>query len=106
MRIALDPYMLRTVPLTELPGLVADLGYEHIELSPREDFIPFFVHPRADKATIAGFKKALASAGVSVSSVLPLYKWSGPDEDERQAAVRYWKRAIQIAVDLDVRVMN
>ena len=106
MRIALDPYMLRSVPLAELPGLVARLGYEHIELSPREDFIPFFVHPRADRSTVAGFKQALAAAGVSVSSVLPLYKWSGPDEDERQAAVRYWKRAIQIAVDLDVRVMN
>ena len=106
MKIALDPYMLRSVPLAELPGLVAELGYEHIELSPREDFIPFFVHPRADRAAIASFKKALASAGVSVSSVLPLYRWSGPDEDERQAAVRYWKRAIQIAVDLGVRVMN
>jgi myo-inositol catabolism protein IolH len=106
MKVALDPYMLRTVPLTELPGLVHELGYEHIELSPREDFIPFFVHPRADKATIASFKKALASAGVSVSSVLPLYRWSGPDEDERQAAVRYWKRAIQVAVDLDCRIMN
>ena len=38
--------------------------------------------------------------------MLPLYKWSGPDEDERQAAVRYWKRAIQVAVDLDCRIMN
>jgi hypothetical protein len=36
VQIALDPYMFRTTPLTELPGLVADLGYEHIELSPRE----------------------------------------------------------------------
>ena len=106
MKIALDPYMHRHVPLLELPRFVAELGYEHIELSPREDFIPFFVHPRADRATIAAFKKALDAAGVSVSSVLPLYRWSGPDEDERQAAVRYWKRAIQIAVDLDCRVMN
>ena len=106
MKITLDPYMLRSVPLTELPGMVADLGYAHIELSPREDFLPFFLHPRADKATIATFKKALAGAGVSVATVLPLYRWSGPDEDERQAAVRYWKRAIQVAVDLDCRVMN
>jgi myo-inositol catabolism protein IolH len=106
MKITLDPYMLRGVPLTELPGMVAELGYEHIELSPREDFIPFFVHPRADRAAIAAFKKALASAGVSVATVLPLYRWSGPDEDERQAAVRYWRRAIQIAVDLGCRVMN
>ena len=106
MKITFDPYMLRGVPLAELPGVVADLGYAHIELSPREDFLPFFVHPRADKATIATFKKALAGAGVSVATVLPLYRWSGPDEDERQAAVRYWKRAIQVAVDLDCRVMN
>jgi myo-inositol catabolism protein IolH len=106
MKITLDPYMLRSVPLTELPGMVADLGYAHIELSPREDFLPFFLHPRADKATIATFRKALAGAGVSVATVLPLYRWSGPDEDERQAAVRYWKRAIQVAVDLDCRVMN
>jgi myo-inositol catabolism protein IolH len=106
MKVALDPYMLRRVPLTELPGVVAELGYERIELSPREDFLPFFLHPRADRHTIAGFRKALAGAGVSVSSVLPLYRWSGPDEDERQAAVRYWKRAIQVAVDLDCRIMN
>jgi myo-inositol catabolism protein IolH len=97
MKVALDPYMFRRVPLTELPGLVAELGYEYIELSPREDFLPFFVHPRAGRGQIAAFKKALSAAGVRVCSVLPLYRWSGPDEDERQAAVRYWKRAIQIA---------
>jgi len=106
MKIALDPYMFRRVPLTELPGLVADLGYSCIELSPREDFLPFFLHPRADKAQIAAFRKALTAAGVEVSSVLPLYRWSGPDEDERQAAVRYWRRAIEITVDLGVSVMN
>ena len=106
MKIALDPYMFRTTALNELPGLVADLGYQYIELSPRDDFMPFFLHPRADKAMIAGFKKALDAAGVQVASNLPLYRWSGPDEDERQAAVRYWKRAIQITVDLDCSVMN
>jgi myo-inositol catabolism protein IolH len=106
MKIALDPYMLRRVPLTELPGLVADLGYEYIELSPREDFLPFFLHPRADRARIASFRQALAAAGVGIASVLPLYHWSGPGEEERQAAVRNWKRAIQIAVDLGADVMN
>ena len=106
MKIALDPYMFRTTPLLELPALVAELGYEFIELSPREDFTPFFLHPRADDATVKAFKKALDAAGVKVASHLPLYRWSGPDEDERQAAVRYWRRAIQITVDLDCRVMN
>jgi myo-inositol catabolism protein IolH len=106
MKITLDPYMLRSTPLLELPGLVAELGYEHIELSPREDFMPFFVHPRASRSQIAAFKRELDAAGVSVSSVLPLYRWSGPGEEARQAAVRYWKRAIEICVDLGCRVMN
>jgi myo-inositol catabolism protein IolH len=106
MKLALDPYMLRSVPLLELPGVVAELGYEYIELSPREDFMPFFLHPRAEDAGVAAFKRALDGAGVQVASNLPLYRWSGPDEDERAAAVRYWKRAIQISVDLGCSVMN
>jgi myo-inositol catabolism protein IolH len=106
VKLAVDPYMLRRTPLLELPALVAELGYQHVELSPREDFLPFFVHPRADRASIAAFRKELAGAGVEIASVLPLYKWSGPDEDERQAAVRYWRRAIQITVDLGCDVMN
>jgi myo-inositol catabolism protein IolH len=106
MKIALDPYMFRSTPLLELPALVADLGFEHLEFSPREDFMPFFTHPRADTATVTAFKGALDAAGVAVSSVLPLYRWAGPDEDERQAAVRYWKRAIEITVELGCTVMN
>jgi myo-inositol catabolism protein IolH len=106
VQIALDPYMFRATPLTELPRLVADLGYEYIELSPRDDFMPFFLHPRADRASVAAFKAALAAAGVKLASVLPLYRWSGPDEDERQAAVRNWKRAIEITVELGCPVMN
>jgi myo-inositol catabolism protein IolH len=106
VKLALDPYMLRATPLLDLPGVVAELGYQFIELSPREDFMPFFRHPRADTATIAAFKRALDGAGVQIASNLPLYRWSGPDEDERQAAVRYWKRAIEITVELGCTVMN
>lgn len=105
MRIALDPYMIRHIPLLELPSVVAELGYEWIELSPREDFIPFFRHPRVDDGTVREFRKALDAAGVGISSLLPLFRWSGPDEDDRQAAVRYWKRAIQICADLGVDSM-
>jgi myo-inositol catabolism protein IolH len=106
MKLALDPYMFRRVPLLELPRLVAELGYQWIELSPREDFTPFFNHPRVNDGTVAAFRKELAAAGVGISSVLPLYKWSGPDEDDRQAAVRYWKRAIRVTADLGVDTMN
>ena len=106
MKIALDPYMFRHVPLLELPALVADLGYEYIELSPRPDFIPFFRHPRVDRATIAAFRRELDAAGVEIATILPLFHWAGPDEEERQNAVRYWKRSIEIAVELGVEVMN
>jgi myo-inositol catabolism protein IolH len=43
---------------------------------------------------------------VGVTSLLPVMRWSGPGEVERQAAVRYWKRAIEICVELGVDTMN
>jgi len=106
MRIALDPQMLRTTPLLELPDAVASIGYEWMELSLRTDFIPFFQHPRVDLATVRAFKARLADAGVGVTSLLPVMRWSGPGEVERQAAVRYWKRAIEICAELGVDTMN
>ncbi|MDQ7743836.1 sugar phosphate isomerase/epimerase, partial [Hydrogenophaga pseudoflava] len=58
MKIALDPYMIRHLPLTELPAAVASLGYDQIELSPRSDFLDWWVMPRATKERMAGFKAA------------------------------------------------
>jgi myo-inositol catabolism protein IolH len=106
MKIALDPYMFRALPMTEMVRTVAELGYTHIELSPRPEFMPFFLHPRADDAKVAELRKALRDHDVALSSVLPLYKWSSPDETERQAAVRYWKRMIEVTVELGCELMN
>ncbi|AXG80881.1 sugar phosphate isomerase/epimerase family protein [Streptomyces paludis] len=106
MKIAIDPYMLRALPIREMVRTVADLGYEYIELSPRDDFMPFFLHPRADDERVAELKSALDETGVRLASVLPLYKWSSPDETERQAAVRYWKRMIEITAQLGCPLMN
>jgi myo-inositol catabolism protein IolH len=106
VKLALDPTMFfRTVPLLEIPALVADLGYEYLEMAPHEEFLPFFKHPRVDRAKVTAFRSALDAAGVQIASVLPLYRWSGPDEDERQAAVRYWRRAIEVTVELGCDVM-
>ena len=106
MRIALDPYMYRHLPIPQMVDKAAELGYEHIELSPREDFFPFYKYPRVDKARIREFKKALSDTGVKLSSLLPLYHWAGPDEEMRQAAMRNWKRAVQVAVEMDCQLMN
>lgn len=106
MKIALDPYMLRDRPFAEVCRIAADIGYDSIELSPRPDFIPFFTHPRADRAKVEEFRTALRDTGLELASILPLYRWSSPDEDERLAAVRYWKRAIQLCVDVGCATMN
>ncbi|HEX2143351.1 MAG TPA: sugar phosphate isomerase/epimerase [Glycomyces sp.] len=106
MKIALDPTPFRHLSLQDMVRTAAELGYEYLELSPRDDFMPFFVHPRADADRIKELKAALAETGVQIASMLPLYKWSSPEEDERQAAVRYWKRAIEITAELGVDQMN
>ena len=87
MKIALDPYMHRHVPLLELPRLVAELGYEYIELSPRADFLDWWVRPRVYPERIAAFKQALKDHGVKLASLLPMYRWASPIESERQTAV-------------------
>jgi myo-inositol catabolism protein IolH len=106
VKISLDPYMLRGLPLPEMIRTVADIGYRYIELSPREDFMPFFLRPRADRDKITELRAALKTHNVELSSLLPLYKWSSTDADERHAAVSYWKRAIEIAVQLGCPLMN
>jgi myo-inositol catabolism protein IolH len=107
VRLALDPqmyYSRRTV--WELPDIVARLEYDWMELSPKADFIPFFKYPRVDDAGVRKLRKIANDAGVGIASVLPVLRWSGPDEDQRQAAVRAWKRALEITVDLGVEIMN
>ncbi|MGW0877777.1 sugar phosphate isomerase/epimerase family protein [Streptomyces sp. NPDC002740] len=107
MKLALDPQMFySTHSVLDLPDVVARAGYSWMELSPKDDFIPFFRHPRADDATVAALRKRAADAGVGIASVLPVLRWSGPGEEERQAAVRAWRRAIQITADLGVDTMN
>lgn len=106
MKIALDPYMYRHLPIPEMVNKVAELGYEYIELSPRDDFLPFYKYPRVDKARIKEFKKALSDTGVKLSSLLPMQHWAGPNEEDRQAAVRNWKRCIEVAVEMEVDLVN
>ncbi|HPK88675.1 MAG TPA: sugar phosphate isomerase/epimerase family protein [Dermatophilaceae bacterium] len=107
MKIAQDPTPFHhDYRLLDFPRVVADLGYEHIQLTPHRDLIPFFRHPKADDALVRAFKKACDDAGVGIASVLPVQRWSGPDEVAREAAVRNWKRIVQITVDLGVSVIG
>lgn len=107
MRIAFDPTPLHSSHgLLEFPNVTAELGFEWLQLTPHVDFLPFFRYPRADRALVGAMKRAVADAHVRISSLLPVQRWSSPDEPLREAAVRNWKRIIEIAVELDVPVIN
>ena len=105
MKIALDPYMIRHLSLAELPRAVAALGYDHIELSPRSDFLDWWVMPRATKERVTTFKAAMKAAGVGLATLQPMYRWASPFEDERQWAMRCWKKAIEVAIEMDCSTM-
>lgn len=107
VRIALDPTPYHhDFSLFEFPEVAARLGYEHLQLTPHVDFSPFFRYPKADDDVVARFKKASADAGVGIPAILPVQRISSPDEPQREAAVRNFRRIIELAVELDVPVIN
>lgn len=107
VKIAYDPTPLHhDFDLLDFPDVVARLGFEHLQLTPHADFAPFFRRPKADDAVVAAFKKRAADAGVSVPALLPVQRISWPTEPERQAAVRNFRRVIQLASALEVPVIN
>ena len=97
VKVALDPYMFRTTPLLELPALVAELGYEHIELSPREDFIPFFTAPARgrgdDQGVPDGARRRRRRGGLAAAAV--------PLVGSRRGRARRRAVAVLEAVDRD-----
>nr|WP_208385677.1 sugar phosphate isomerase/epimerase family protein [Curtobacterium sp. WW7] len=92
--------------LLEFPRKVADLGYEYLQLTPHRDFIPFHRHPKADDDLVDAFAAACVDAGVQVASVLPVLRWSGPDRETRETAVKQWKRVVEITKRLGVDTIN
>ena len=44
--------------------------------------------------------------GVTLLTLVPVFNWSSPDEQERQAQVRNWRRLLQIAAELECPVVN
>ena len=107
MQIALDPWMIRDRSLTEVCRFAAETGHQWIELSPRDDFLPLFISPRANRENIAELKRALRNYNVGLASMWTVYRWSEPDNAEAHAAaVNYWEKAIQVAVELECAHLN
>lgn len=106
MKIAFDVDVIKGLGITKMVQQVADWGYKYIEQSPHPQINPFYKHPKASREVITEYKRALRDTGLEISSFIVVYRWSGPDELRRQAAVKNWKRMIEIAVEMDVQVIN
>ncbi|EPY3966910.1 sugar phosphate isomerase/epimerase family protein [Klebsiella pneumoniae] len=106
MKIAFDVDVIKHLGITRMVHQVADWGYKYIEQSPHPQINPFYKHPKASREIMREYKNALRETGVELSSFIVVYRWSGPDEMRRQAAVKNWKRMIEIAVEMDVQVIN
>ena len=107
VHIALDPTPYHhDFTLLEFPEVAARLGYDSLQLTPHADFSPFFRYPKADDDLVAKLKKAASDAGVGIPAILPVQRISWPDEPQREAAVRNFRRIIQLAVELGIPVIN
>jgi myo-inositol catabolism protein IolH len=106
VKIALDPAMYHAeLSVADEVRKAADLGYEYLELSPRADWFFWHRYPKADAAAVAEVKEACKETGVSIETLVPVFNWSSPDEQERQAQVRNWKRLLEIAADLECPII-
>ncbi|EHQ8971410.1 sugar phosphate isomerase/epimerase IolH [Escherichia coli] len=106
MKVAFDVDVIKELPITDMVRQVSEWGYKYIEQSPHPRINPFYKHPKASREIMTEYKRALQTYGVEISSFIVVYRWSGPDELRRQAAVKNWKRMIEIAVDMGVQVIN
>jgi myo-inositol catabolism protein IolH len=106
VKIALDPAMYHPeLSVADEVRKAADLGYEYLELSPRADFFLWQRYPKADDAAIAEVKQACKETGVAMQALVPVFNWSSPDEQERQAQVRNWTRLLEIAAELECPII-
>lgn len=101
MKHTLDPHMIRHLSLEDTVRKTAELGYDHIEMSPRPDFFSWWTRPKLFPERIASFKRALRENNVGLASIQPMYRWASPYPDEWETAIDNWKRAIEFAVELE-----
>jgi myo-inositol catabolism protein IolH len=108
MKLAVDTWMLwfRGDSIRDAFKVVADTGYSYVEFAPREDFFPPYAGRRATRDVVEEVRRATKSTGVEVASFFVEYASASRDEAVRQATVRSWKQAIEVAAELGVPRVN
>ena len=106
MKLAVDPTMIRHLPVQEVLRAVGEIGFEHVELSPRLDVLPPSRGRRVSLAATGRIAAAARETGVGIASLFVVYPWASPDEAQRAAAVRYLEQACEVAVELGCDRLN
>jgi myo-inositol catabolism protein IolH len=102
VKVALDPAMYHArLSVADEVRKAAELGYQYLELSPRPDFFFWHRYPKADDDAIAEVRRACRETGVTLQTLVPVFNWSSPEEQERLAQVRNWRRLLEIADELE-----
>ncbi|MDO5033991.1 MAG: sugar phosphate isomerase/epimerase [Actinomycetaceae bacterium] len=105
--IALDPNMYyQQMSTADTLHKARELGFDFVELSPNLEFHHWHRYPKADDDFVAELKKASKDSGVKIRTLNPVFNWSSVDEQERQAQVRNWRRLLELADQLDVRMIT
>lgn len=107
MKIAFDVDVLaKQMSIKDMVYQVADWGYKYIEQSPHPRINPFYKHPLFSADCEKEYKQALKDTGLEMSSLIVVYRWAGPTEEQRQHAVANWKSIIEVAKRMNVSVIN
>jgi myo-inositol catabolism protein IolH len=106
MKLAVDPCLLKDLNVPEMFASVAQAGYQAVELSPRDGFLEHRQGDRPRPDVLQSLKQASGQTGVEIASLFIVQPWASTDSDERQAAVRAMRVAIDTAEELGCPRIN
>jgi myo-inositol catabolism protein IolH len=106
VKLAVDPCLLRRLPVPEMFASVAATGYEAVELSPRDGFLAHRQEDRPRREVIRSLHEASSRYQVGIASLFIVQPWASTDSDERLSAVRALTIAIETAQELGCARIN
>jgi myo-inositol catabolism protein IolH len=106
MKLAVDPCLLRRLPVPDMFASVAQAGYQAVELSPRDGFLAHRQEDRPAREVIRSLNEASGQWQIDIASLFIVQPWASPDDDERLSAVRALRVAIDTAQELGCARIN
>jgi myo-inositol catabolism protein IolH len=106
MKLAVDPCLLKRLPVDEMFAAVAQVGYEAVELSPRDGFLAHREPGRPRPEAMQSLRQASRRHHIDIASLFIVQPWGSPDGGERAGAVRALRVAIDTAEELGCPRIN